>query len=214
MINNQFSNSSQAFDILYPYILENGDIENGTTVLRNISFTVSNPMKRDIKSKIRKWSSGYAEKEWAWYMSGDKNATEIAKSGSIWNNMMDENGDVNSNYGFHWAKNNQLNKVIQLLKENKNTRRAVVMHYDYNELDNYTKDTPCNVGLNFSIYNNRLHLTVFARSIDLVYGFLNDQYQFSKLQEMVSLALDIKPGTSHYFITNLHIYERHYNLIK
>jgi thymidylate synthase len=128
--------------------------------------------------------------------------------------MVDGTTEVNSNYGYFWNKNYQLSRVIQELKTNKETRRAIVVHYDINELDRYKHDTPCNDVLNFYIKDDKLHLTVFARSIDLVFGFCNDQYTFAKLMEMVAFQLDIPVGEMHWMVTNLHIYPRHYDMLK
>ena len=80
-------------------------------------------------------------------------------------------------------------------------------------MDRYKYDTPCNDVLNFYIKDGKLELTVFARSIDLVFGFCNDQYTFAKLMEYVSEQTGYPVGAMHWFITNLHIYPRHYNLL-
>jgi methylisocitrate lyase len=45
------------------------------------------------------------------------------------------------------------------------------------------------------------------RSNDLWFGFCNDQYQFSKLQEMVSKRTGYNVGTYYHFAHNLHLYE-------
>ncbi len=49
-------------------------------------------------------------------------------------------------------------------------------------------------------------MCVTMRSNDLWYGFCNDQYQFSKLQELVAEKLDIPMGTYYHFAHNLHLY--------
>jgi thymidylate synthase len=122
--------------------------------------------------------------------------------------------EVNSNYGYFWNYNNQLVKVIDELKRNKETRRAIVVHYILHEIDRYKYDTPCNDVLNFYIKDDKLHMTVFARSIDLVFGFCNDQYTFAKLMEHVSRKTKYPVGQMHWFITNLHVYPRHYEMFK
>jgi thymidylate synthase len=128
--------------------------------------------------------------------------------------MVDGTTEVNSNYGYFWKLNDQLQRAITELRFNPESRRAIVVHYDINELDRYKYDTPCNDILNFYIKNGKLELTVFARSIDLVYGFCNDQYTFAKLMEMVAFQLDIPVGEMHWMVTNLHIYPRHYDMLK
>ncbi len=101
--------------------------------------------------------------------------------------------------------------MVNELKNNPSTRRAVLVHYDPNELDLYQYDTPCNLVLNFYLEDDRLELTVFARSIDLWFGYCNDQYCFSKLMQLVSERTGYQVGKMHWAITNLHLYERHWN---
>ena len=50
-------------------------------------------------------------------------------------------------------------------------------------------------------------MCVVMRSNDLWFGFCNDQYQFSKLQEMVSKRTGYDMGTYYHFAHNLHIYD-------
>ena len=47
---------------------------------------------------------------------------------------------------------------------------------------------------------------VTMRSNDLWYGFCNDQYQFSKLQELVCKRTGLDMGSYYHFAHNLHIY--------
>jgi len=49
-------------------------------------------------------------------------------------------------------------------------------------------------------------MSVVMRSNDLWYGFCNDQYCFSKLQELVSERTGYDVGTYYHFAHNLHIY--------
>jgi len=211
-----FKTPTIAFESLYLDIMNNGEDYAGTKALFNQSFTIKNPLNKVIQTPWRKFNKDYADYEWEWYLKGDRNANEIAERAKIWKQMMVPNteGEVNSNYGYFWNKNNQLKRVIEDLKSNTETRRAIVVHYDIDEIDRYKYDTPCNDALNFYIKDNRLHLTVFARSIDLVFGFCNDQYTFSKLMEYVSKEVDYKVGEMHWFVTNLHIYPRHYDMVK
>lgn len=210
-----YQNPTNAFELLYQDIMSEGTDFAGTKALFNVSFTVDNPLDKVIKTPERKFNQDYAEFEWCWYMKGDRDATEIAERAKIWKQMMvPGTTEVNSNYGYFWNYNNQLNRVIDDLKKNKETRRAIIVHYILHELDRYKYDTPCNDVLNFYIKDDKLQLTVFARSIDLVFGFCNDQYTFAKLMEHVSKKTGYEVGQMHWFITNLHVYPRHYNMFK
>ena len=210
-----YKNATEAFEVLFVDIMQTNEDFAGTKAIFNEVFTLENPSDKVVTTPQRKFNTDYAEYEWNWYLKGDRDASEIGERAKIWKQMMVEGTtEVNSNYGYFWNKNYQLSRVIQELKTNKETRRAIVVHYDINELDRYKHDTPCNDVLNFYIKDDKLHLTVFARSIDLVFGFCNDQYTFAKLMEMVAFQLDIPVGEMTWMITNLHIYPRHYDMLK
>lgn len=213
MENKTYPTPTSAFENLFHYIIDKGEDFANTKAIFNASVTIQNPSDKVITTPRRKFNQDYAEYEWDWYLKGDRDAKEIAARAKMWNQMMiPGTTEVNSNYGYFWNYNNQLNKVIDELKRNKETRRAIVVHYILHEIDRYKYDTPCNDVLNFYIKDDKLHLTVFARSIDLVFGFCNDQYTFAKLMEYVSLKTGYEIGQMHWFITNLHVYPRHYDM--
>ena len=126
--------------------------------------------------------------------------------------MLGGDDRVNSNYGNQWIRNGQLAKCIDQLKDNPNSRQAWISIYDGKEKDDYKYDTPCTMCVGFDIKNGKLDLTVIMRSNDLIYGFANDQYCFSRLQQMVAEHLQLPVGTYTHFAHDLHIYERHYNM--
>jgi len=214
MENKIYKTPTIAFEYLYHYILGKGEDFAGTKAIFNSVFSIQDPTQKVIETPKRKFNKDYADYEWDWYVKGDRDASEIAERAKIWKQMMVPfTTEVNSNYGYFWNYNDQLKRVIDELKRNKETRRAIVVHYILHELDRYQYDTPCNDVLNFYIKDNKLQLTVFARSIDLVYGFCNDQYTFAKLMELVSEKTGYPVGEMHWMITNLHIYPRHYDLL-
>lgn len=210
-----YKNPTEAFELLYQDIMNQGEDFAGTKAKFNVSFSIFNPEDKVISTPQRKFNQDYAEYEWNWYLKGDRDASEIGERAKIWKQMMvDGTTEVNSNYGYFWKLNDQLQRVISELRFKPDSRRAIVVHYDLHELDRYKYDTPCNDMLNFYIKDGKLELTVFARSIDLVYGFCNDQYTFAKLMEMVAYQLEIPVGSMHWMITNLHVYPRHYEMLK
>ena len=120
--------------------------------------------------------------------------------------MSDEDGNVNSNYGWQWQRNKQLAKVIDMLRINPNTRQATVSIYDAKEISAYKYDTPCTYAIQFTIIDDKLNMCVTMRSNDLWYGFCNDQYCFSRLQLMVADELRLRLGEYYHFAHNLHLY--------
>ena len=208
-----FQNATEAFEYYYNEILKNGRVtSNGTIALYNVCFTVKDPTDRIITTPWRKFKPDYSEKEWQWYLSGWPYVTEIKKHAKIWDKMHGGDDRVNSNYGYQWQRNDQLKKTIEQLKNNPNTRQAWISLFDGKEKDDYQFDTPCTIGIGFRIEDNYLHMTVVMRSNDLVLGYGNDQYCFSKLQEMVANEIGVKVGTYTHFAQDLHIYERHWHM--
>jgi thymidylate synthase len=210
-INNKvFRNANEAYEYIHDQILQNGVDFGDTKALFNVGFYMTDPKDRKIINKERKWSEEYAEAEWQWYLSGDPCIDTLGdiygKVPEIWKTMADYNGNVNSNYGYQWKRNGQLDRVVRMLQENKDNRQCAISIYDGKEIDDYSTDTPCTYAVQFTIVNNRLDMCVVMRSNDLWYGFCNDQYQFSKLQEMVSGRLNIDTGVYYHFAHNMHLY--------
>ena len=205
-----FWSANEAFEYFYKTISREGVDFADTKALFNIGFTLIEPRARRIIDKKRNWKEDYAEAEWKWYLSEDRNISKLGdiygKVPEIWKRMADSNGNVNSNYGWQWGRNDQIDYVVNLLKREKYTRQATLSIYDGKEHDKYTYDTPCTYAVQFTITDNRLNMCVTMRSNDLWYGFCNDQYQFSKLQEMISDEIKVDVGTYYHFAHNLHIY--------
>ena len=210
----KFKNADKAFNYYKKNICMYGVDFDDTKALFNVGFEIQNPMSNLITDEKRDWKWDYAEAEWQWYLSGDRNVNKLGelygKVPEIWNRMSDAWGNVNSNYGYQWQRINnrinQLDRIIKMLKENPKTRQAAISIYDGKEHNDYKFDTPCTYAIQFTILNDKLNMCVTMRSNDLWYGFCNDQYCFSKLQELVAVELKLSIGTYYHFAHNLHLY--------
>jgi len=210
-INNKvFRNANTAYEYLFDRIIQEGVDFAGTKALFNVGFYITDSQDNKIINRERNWKQEYAEAEWQWYLSGDNNIEKLGeiygKVPAIWKRMADDKGNVNSNYGWQWERNAQLDMVIKMLKQNKETRQAAISIYDGKEITDYAHDTPCTYAVQFTIIHGRLDMCVIMRSNDLWFGFCNDQYCFSKLQKMVSDELNIEPGVYYHFAHNMHLY--------
>lgn len=216
MIANTYNNATDAFEDLYEKIMIFGlSTKIGTAALYDVCITILHPEDNEITTKWRKWSKKYAEREWSWYLSCNRSVEELKKHAPIWDKMHNGNNIVNSNYGWQWNRDNQLEKCIEQLKKNNSTRRAWVTIYDGKEKSDYEFDTPCTLSIGFDIKANtpdRVDMTVIMRSNDIVFGFCNDQYCFSNLQKLVANKLGLQVGTYTHFAHDLHIYNYHFNL--
>jgi len=197
---------------MYIKIKNKGVDFDNTKALFNVGFYIHNPSDKQIKARYRKWNEKYAAAEWAWYLSGDPRISKLGELyGSIppiWKRMADKNGEVNSNYGYQWKRNKQLDNVVEILRNNTDTRQAAITIYDAKQIEpgDYIYDTPCTYAVQFSIINNKLCMSVYMRSNDIWYGFCNDQYQFASLQQMVADRLSIETGWYYHHAHNLHLY--------
>jgi thymidylate synthase len=201
----KFNNANEAFEYYYELINKEGVLYANTRALFNQGFYIQKPIDNNISSSFRNWNLKYAEYEWQWYLNANPNAEEISKRAPIWISHMDKNGDVRSNYGWQWNREDQLTKVIEKLKILDN-RQAVLSFYDGKEIDTYEYDTPCTMSVHFQVINKELCMTVNMRSNDLWFGFCNDQYCFSKLQQLIAEKLNLKIGWYYHFASNLHVY--------
>jgi thymidylate synthase len=202
----KFKNANEAYNYLHDKIILEGISFADTRALFNVGFTLANPLQNKIYNSERNWNIKYAEREWDWYLSGNPNAQEIAKKAPIWYKMMDADGNVRSNYGWQWQRNNQLDYVVGKLRTDKETRHAAITIYDCKEFSTYRNDTPCTYAVQFTIIDDKLNMSVYMRSNDLWYGFCNDQYQFSNLQKMVAERLQMETGWYYHHAHNMHLY--------
>ena len=135
---------------------------------------------------------------------------------TIWRQISDKNGQVESNYGFYlkpqweWVKQEILGDV--------DTRRAtIVINQPYHKNKN-PKDYPCTQYIQFFVRENKLNMGVNMRSNDLVFGLCNDVFTFALFQQLMLIelrdaGLDIELGSYYHHAGSLHVYERHYDMV-
>ena len=206
----KFHNADEAYNYFLDKIIVDGITFGDTKALFNVGFTLENPLENYIFNKERNWKPDYAEAEWQWYLSGDRNIKKLGdiygKIPPIWERMADHNGNVNSNYGWQWLRNDQYEYIIDKLKFENDTRHAAISIYDCKENLDYENDTPCTYAVQFTIINDRLCMSVYMRSNDLWYGFCNDQYCFSMLQKKVAEDVNKDIGWYYHHAHNMHLY--------
>ncbi len=166
---NSYDNANEAYEALLNESITNGVDFDNTKAIFNCGFYIKNPLDNHITNKERNWSLEYAEAEWQWYLSGDPSIDKLGelygKIPPIWERMADSNRQVNSNYGYQWQRNCQIDYVIAKLRQNPKTRHAAISIYDCKEFDKYKKDTPCTYAVQFTILNDKLNMSVYMRSL-------------------------------------------------
>lgn len=193
--------------------------------IRDCSIEIENPMMNLYKNKYRSSPKKYIAAELLWYFAGTNNPTFIEKYASLWKQLHNPDGTVNSAYGhlIFDRKNehgfSQYGWVIESLTQDKDSRQAF-MHFntpDHQRLDN--KDQVCTLQALFHIRDNKLYMTVTMRSNDVIFGFMTDFAFFSVLQYHVYMHMkevyeDLELGSYTHISHSMHLYERHYDLVK
>ena len=83
---------------------------------------------------------------------------------------------------------------------------------EYNE--HGKNDFICTNAVTYYIRNDELQAVVQMRSNDVVFGYKNDIAWQQNVLEALSADLNIEPGFIQWQVQNLHVYERHFHLVK
>ena len=128
----------------------------------------------------------------------------------VWDDYLHE-GKFGYTYNERLNHNNQLNKVIERLKEDPDTRQAWVSVWDPSIDPNYLggiSRVPCSLGYGFQIRDGQLNMHYVMRSCDFVTHFQNDVYLAVKLLEYVAKELNVPVGNFTHTIFSLHVYKK------
>jgi thymidylate synthase len=181
-------------------------------------------------------SEEYIKKEIAWYESMSTNIYDIntesgADAPAAWKYAADKHGNINSNYGhLIWSEKyyGQYANVLEELTKNPDGRRATMVYNRpsiWREFDeNGKSDFICTNAVTYYIRDGILHAVVQMRSNDVVFGYKNDYawqlYLMEKLcfdynnEDRYVNGNEIQPGMMMWQVQNLHVYERHFHLVK
>ena len=176
-------------------------------------------------------SQTYIDKELQWYKSQITNVNAIGgKVPEAWQYAANDYGEINSNYGqiiYSDKYYHQYGRVLDELLVNPDGRRASMIYNrpsiweEYNE--NGKSDFICTNAVTYYIRDGKLHCVVQMRSNDVVFGYKNDYaWQLYVLEQMVKDyndcanqgAPELKVGDMIWQVQNLHVYERHFHLVK
>jgi thymidylate synthase len=154
--------------------------------------------------------------ELAWYLKKDRNIDYINNFSSFWKNIVDEQGNINSNYG-NLLFGEQLQWALDSLEKDKNTRQAISFVSRPSVQYPGNKDFVCTIYLNFWIRDNKLNMKVQMRSNDIFYGLSYDAPFFAYVQQTMYLWLrdkykELQLGTYYHCADNIHYYERHFEI--
>ena len=192
------------------YLLENGEKSSprnmNTQEVEGVIIKVKKPRSRILNNKLRDVSIPFAIGEWLWHMEGRNDLEMIQYYAPSYYKYSDDGHTLNGAYGPRIKKS--LLKIVDILKKDPDSRRAVVPIYGKEDAGLDSNDIPCTIGFQFLIRNNRLDMIVNMRSNDVFLGFPYDIFNFTMWQEYVACKLNIKIGTYTHIVNSLHFYEK------
>ncbi|MFJ4221769.1 thymidylate synthase [Curtobacterium luteum] len=214
----EFRNVSEAFVGALQDVMHSGrDITvrgNRTRELTHQLLTLTHPMERSVAVPFRHNDPFAAIAETMWVLAGRNDIAFLSHYLPRASDYSDDGATWRAGYGARlraWDTVDQLAAVTELLRTDPDSRRAVMSLYDPATDFAPSNDVPCTNWLQFLLRDGELHMSVTIRSNDLFWGFSGiNTFEWSVLLEMVAFWVHATPGTAHYFIGSLHVYERHF----
>ena len=180
--------------------------------LSGVILEISNPLARISRTETRGRPFSCLG-ELCWYLSKTNKLDFIEYYVPGYKIYAD--GDVIvGGYGprlFSWKNVDQFTRVIDLLKKNPASRKAVVQLFDSEDLVVDYKDVPCTCTLQFMVRQSQLNMFTHMRSNDAFLGLPHDVFCFTMLQEIMAKTLGVKLGKYKHMVGSLHIYDKDEN---
>lgn len=157
----------------------------------NVNYVLTDCRNR-VHTLRRPQSIRYLCRELLLYFSGSLFAQDMAHASPFWLRLQDDDGHINSNYGFYVFHQkipgdegvSQYEWCARLLCERHETRRATINISSITHKTT-TRDMPCNIGLQFFVQNKSLCSIAYTRSTDVITGLPYDMAFFSLLTELL-----------------------------
>lgn len=191
-----------------------GNVVGETKEINNCCLVVDNPTIEHYSLPFRNVSEKYLLAELKWYWSGDNSCKTIGQFAKLWLAITDDGETSNSAYGYILQKKygfNQIEQIIELLKKDPTSRRAVLNISDPSINRITTKDMQCTVAIQFLVRNGKLEETVYMRSNDVYFGLPYDYVYFVSIAKYIASKLGVELGTYTHHATSMHMYNRDIN---
>ena len=160
--------------------------------------------------------------ELLWFLSGDTNIKYLKDNKvKIWDEWADENGELGPVYGKQWrsweatsGQNiDQIEDVINQIKNNPNSRRILVVAWNPGDVDKMALP-PCHCLFQFYIANGKLSCQLYQRSCDVFLGLPFNIASYSLLVHMIAHQCDLEVGDFIWTGGDTHIYNNHQDQVK
>ncbi|NMB18673.1 MAG: thymidylate synthase [Erysipelothrix sp.] len=126
-------------------------------------------------------------------------------------------GDLGPVYGKQWRDFNgvdQLQKVIDTIRHNPNSRRIILSAWNPSEVDDMALP-PCHAFMQFYVSESgKLSLQLYQRSADIFLGVPFNIASYALLLHMIAKITDLDVGDFVHTIGDAHIYKDHFDVVK
>ena len=165
--------------------------------------------------------------ELLWYLSGETHIRNLREHTKIWDAWTSEkqNWEIGKMYGYQWVKwekyvkdsttnnykkthINQIDKVINLIKNNPDSRRMVVTAWNPSVLDEIALPS-CHAFFIFNVTKGKLNCHLTQRSGDIALGIPFNLACYALLTNMIAKETGLKLGEFSHYINDAHIYVDH-----
>lgn len=183
--------------------------ERGDTIeMENMVLRMKNPLDRVCTEEWRKMNIGFAIVDAISHIVGDNRLAPLTQFVPGFSRFSTNGRTIDGSYGERIHTNNQLEMLIDMLKRNPDSRRAVLTIYmgPVDLAGGGGLNTPCTLNLHFLVRNDKLNMKVMMRSNDVMLGLTNDVFTFTMLQEYVASQLSIPLGDYTHFASSFHLY--------
>jgi len=185
---------------------------NGPTIEVDAPVTTvyNKPWNKVLISKTRDANPFFHLMESLWILYGREDVKFLTEFNKRMGDYSDDGLVFNAPYGHRLRDSfgiDQIRSIIDILKEDPNSRQAVGQIWDVSDLRKGTKDKACNMQTVFRIRNGKLDLTVYNRSNDVIWGAYGaNAVQFSTLLEYVAAKVGVPMGTYTQVSNSYHVY--------
>lgn len=200
-------------------ILNNGYYDNNRTGIKTLKLP-HQIMQFNLEKEFPILTTKFvafktAVKELFWiYKDQSNNVYKLQEQNvHIWDEWMLEDGTIGRAYGYQVAKYNQIDKLIEALKNNPQDRRMMLNLWNIDDSP-YMALLPCCFLTLWDVTDGRLNCMLIQRSGDLPLGVPFNMSQYAVLVHLISRATNLKPGLFTHVINNAHIYENQIEGIK
>ena len=182
-------------------------------------------------TRLRKMPQKNLFREFLFDIGFDQNVDALGPARHFWDFLADDAGFLGASaYNRQWrmwppsapdsnvdnevlyeVEVDQLQRVVEKLRESRGTRHATVITSNPTAVD--PGCPPCHLGMQFMPRpNGDLDMMVPARSNDMIVGFPLDIARYAIITHVIARATDFKPGRVFMPSANSHIYQNCYEL--